>query len=142
HVEPQPQFGHQRAADGRGIVHDRLANARLHNAKLPHLTPDAQWLISAPPMEVKTLAVVGAGQMGAGIAQVAAQSGISVVLIDVNADLVEKGIAGIRAQLDRAVSKGKLKAEDAKATAARIRGASSAQQGAEAEFAVEAVTEN
>jgi len=93
-------------------------------------------------MEVKTLAVVGAGQMGAGIAQVAAQSGISVVLIDVNADLVEKGIAGIRAQLDRAVSKGKLKAEDAKATAARIRGASSAQQGAEAEFAVEAVTEN
>ena len=67
-------------------------------------------------MEVKTLAVVGAGQMGAGIAQVAAQSGISVVLIDVNADLVEKGVAGIRAQLDRAVSKGKMKADDAKVT--------------------------
>jgi 3-hydroxybutyryl-CoA dehydrogenase len=93
-------------------------------------------------MEVKTLAVVGAGQMGAGIAQVAAQSGISVVLIDVNGELVEKGIAGIRGQLDRAVAKGKLKAEEAKAAAGRVRPASSAQQAAEADFAVEAVTEN
>ena len=93
-------------------------------------------------MEVKTLAVVGAGQMGAGIAQVAAQSGISVVLIDVNAELVEKGIAGIRAQLDRAVSKGKFKAEDAKGTLSRLKPASSAQEATQADFAVEAVTEN
>src|SRR5919201_126998 len=80
--------------------------------------------------------------MGAGIAQVAAQSGISVVLIDVTADLVEKGIAGIRAQLDRAVSKGKLKADDAKGALSRLRLASSAQEAAQADFAVEAVTEN
>ena len=93
-------------------------------------------------MDVKTLAVVGAGQMGAGIAQVAAQSGIAVVLVDVNLDLVQKGLAGIRAQLDRAVSKGKTKAEDAQATVARIRGASSAQEASQAGFAVEAVTEN
>ena len=93
-------------------------------------------------MDVKTLAVVGAGQMGAGIAQVAAQSGISVMLVDVNADLVEKGISGIRAHLDRAVSKGKLKAEDAKTVLSRIKRGSSAQDAAQAEFAVEAVTEN
>jgi len=93
-------------------------------------------------VDVKTLAVVGAGQMGAGIAQVAAQSGVSVVLVDVNPDLVQKGLSGIRAQLDRAVSKGKLKADEAQATVARIKGGASAQDAAQADFAVEAVTEN
>jgi len=93
-------------------------------------------------VDVKTLAVVGAGQMGAGIAQVAAQSGLSVVLLDVDPDLVQKGLAGIRAQLERAVSKGKLKAEESRATLARVKGASAAQDASQAEFAVEAVTEN
>jgi 3-hydroxybutyryl-CoA dehydrogenase len=93
-------------------------------------------------VEVKTLAVVGAGQMGAGIAQVAAQSGIPVVLVDLDAGLVQKALAGIRSQLDRAVSKGKLEAAEAQAAAARIRGGSSAQDAAQADFAVEAVTEN
>ena len=93
-------------------------------------------------MDVKTLAVVGAGQMGAGIAQVAAQSGLSVVLLDVDPDLVQKGLAGIRDQLERAVSKGKLKAEESRATLARVKGASAAQDASQAEFAVEAVTEN
>ena len=93
-------------------------------------------------MDVKTLAVVGAGQMGAGIAQVAAQSGLSVVLLDVDPDLVQKGLAGIRAQLERAVSKGKLKAEESRATLARVKGACAAQDASQAEFAVEAVTEN
>jgi 3-hydroxybutyryl-CoA dehydrogenase len=93
-------------------------------------------------VDVKTLVVVGAGQMGAGIAQVAAQSGLSVVLLDVNPELVQKGLAGIRAQLDRAVSKGKLKAEEAQAALARLQGASAAQDASRAEFAVEAVTEN
>src|SRR5205823_5418482 len=62
--------------------------------------------LRASMADVKTLAVVGAGQMGAGIAQVAAQSGLEVYLIDVSRDFVEKGLAGIRAQLDRAVGKG------------------------------------
>jgi len=93
-------------------------------------------------LDVKTLAVVGAGQMGAGIAQVAAQSGLSVVLLDLNAELVGKALAGIRAQLDRAVGKGKLKAEEAQAAASRLRGASAAQEAAQVELAIEAVTEN
>jgi len=91
--------------------------------------------------DVKTLAVVGAGQMGAGIAQVAAQSGLEVYLIDVSRDFVEKGLAGIRAQLDKAVGKGKLKAEDAQATVGRLRGGSY-DDARNAQFAVEAVTEN
>jgi 3-hydroxybutyryl-CoA dehydrogenase len=92
-------------------------------------------------MDVKTLAVVGAGQMGAGIAQVAAQSGLSVVLIDVSRDFVEKGLAGIRTQLDKAVGKGKLKADDAQAALGRLRGGSYADA-RDAQLAVEAVTEN
>ncbi|HMC33016.1 MAG TPA: 3-hydroxyacyl-CoA dehydrogenase NAD-binding domain-containing protein, partial [Myxococcales bacterium] len=92
-------------------------------------------------MDVKTLAVVGAGQMGAGIAQVAAQSGIEAVLIDVSPDLVQKGIAGIRAQLDKAVGKGKLKAADAQAAIARLK-AGTPEDARGAQFAVEAATEN
>src|SRR3954464_9363144 len=93
-------------------------------------------------MEVRTVVVVGAGQMGAGIAQVAAQSGLSVVLVDVGAELLQKGLAGIRAQIDRAVSKGKMGAEDAEAALGRLKGASSAQEARDADFAIEAVTEN
>jgi 3-hydroxybutyryl-CoA dehydrogenase len=93
-------------------------------------------------VQVKTLAVVGAGQMGAGIAQVAAQSGLQVVLIDVNPDLVQKGLAGIRAQLDRAVGKGKLQAGEAQEALRRLAAGGSAQDAAGAQFAIEAVTEN
>ena len=92
-------------------------------------------------MDVKTLAVVGAGQMGAGIAQVAAQSGIDVILIDVAPDLVQKGLAGIRGQLDKAVGKGKLKGEEAQATISRLK-AGTLEDARAAQYAVEAVTEN
>ena len=93
-------------------------------------------------MDVKSLAVIGAGQMGAGIAQVAAQSGVEVVLIDVEPLLVQKGLDGIRAQLDKAVSKGKLEAGAAQAALARLRKGGSAQDAAGCDFAVEAATEN
>jgi len=93
-------------------------------------------------VEINKLAVVGAGQMGAGIAQVAAQAGLTVVLIDQDAALVEKGLAGIRAQLDKAVTKGKLTAEAAAATIGRISGGRSTDDAAGAQLAVEAVTEN
>ena len=92
-------------------------------------------------MDVKTLAVVGAGQMGAGIAQAGAQSGLQVILIDVSPELVQKGLAGIRTQLDKAVGKGKLKAEDAQAALARLK-PGALDDARSAQFAVEAVTEN
>ncbi|PKM77377.1 MAG: 3-hydroxybutyryl-CoA dehydrogenase [Firmicutes bacterium HGW-Firmicutes-15] len=60
------------------------------------------------------IAVLGAGTMGAGIVQVAAQKGINVVLRDIKQEFVDKGIAGITKNLDKLVSKGKL-AEDEKA---------------------------
>jgi 3-hydroxybutyryl-CoA dehydrogenase len=92
-------------------------------------------------VDVKTLAVVGAGQMGAGIAQVAARSGLEVVLIDVSPDLVQKGLGGIRAQLDKAVGKGKLKADEAQAAIGRLK-AGTTEDARAAQFAVEAVTED
>jgi len=87
------------------------------------------------------MAVVGAGQMGAGIAQVAAQSGLEVLLIDLNPDLAERGLAGIRSQLEKAVGKGKLKGEEAQSTLARLR-LGQLEDARSAQFAVEAVTEN
>ena len=92
-------------------------------------------------MEVRTMAVVGAGQMGAGIAQVAAQSGLDVLLIDVSPELVERGLSGIRTQLEKAVSKGKLKGEEAQSTLGRLR-RGALDEARSAQFAVEAVTEN
>jgi len=92
-------------------------------------------------VDVRTMAVVGAGQMGAGIAQVAAQSGLEVLLIDLNPDLAERGLAGIRSQLEKAVGKGKLKGEEAQSTLARLR-LGLLEDARSAQFAVEAVTEN
>ena len=93
-------------------------------------------------MEISKIAIVGAGQMGAGIAQVSAQAGLEVVLIDMDPGLVERGIAGIKAQLDKAVGKGKLSAESATAAISKIRPGKSTEDAAGAQFAVEAVTEN
>ena len=92
-------------------------------------------------MDVRTMAVVGAGQMGSGIAQVAAQSGLEVLLIDVDPELVQKGLAGIKARMEKAVGKGNLKPEEAQSTLAHLHPGSIESAGA-AQFAVEAVTEN
>jgi len=59
---------------------------------------------------VNTLGVVGAGQMGQGIAQVAAQAGLDVIIVDAAPDFAQAGIAKIKKQLDRLVEKAKLEA--------------------------------
>ena len=61
------------------------------------------------PGQINALGIIGAGQMGAGIAQVAAQSGIDVVLVDAQRDWAEKGKKKIDGALDKLVQKGKLK---------------------------------
>ncbi|GGB63985.1 3-hydroxybutyryl-CoA dehydrogenase [Blastomonas aquatica] len=87
------------------------------------------------------MAVIGAGQMGAGIAQVSAQAGIHVFLSDVSVELAEKGKAGIAKQLARAVEKGKLEANDADAALARIEPVGDYAPMAEAGLIIEAATE-
>jgi 3-hydroxybutyryl-CoA dehydrogenase len=91
---------------------------------------------------MKTFAVIGAGQMGAGIAQVAAQSGLDVVLVDAKIELAEKGKAGIGAQLSEQVEKGKLQQTDAAAALGRITAAGAISALTHADFVVEAASEN
>jgi 3-hydroxybutyryl-CoA dehydrogenase len=93
-------------------------------------------------MPINTLAVVGSGQMGSGIAQVAATAGINVVVVDVAAQMLTKAIERIDQSLEKLVKKGTVPAPDAAAAKARIRTSKSAADAKGADFAVEAITEN
>jgi 3-hydroxybutyryl-CoA dehydrogenase len=93
-------------------------------------------------MEIQHVVVVGAGQMGAGIAQVAAQAGLEVTLLDASLAAAEAGKARIGAQLEKQVQKGKLSADDRTALLARLKPASSVEAAAGAQLAIEAIVEN
>jgi 3-hydroxybutyryl-CoA dehydrogenase len=88
------------------------------------------------------MAVVGAGQMGAGIAQVAAQAGVEVVVTDATPELARKGVDRMIAMLGKLVEKGKMSAADRDALAARVRPASGLEDCARAQLVVEAIVEN
>lgn len=88
-----------------------------------------------------TVAIIGAGQMGAGIAQVSAQAGYRVLLADVSTELAEKGKAGIAKQLGRLVEKEKIAAADRDAALGRIEAVADYAPMAEAGLIVEAATE-
>ncbi|MCL3997966.1 3-hydroxyacyl-CoA dehydrogenase family protein [Streptomyces lavenduligriseus] len=89
----------------------------------------------------RKLAVIGAGLMGSGIAQVAAQAGWEVVLRDVTDEALGRGTDGIKASYDKFVGKGKLAAEDAEAALARITPTTDLDAAADADVVVEAVFE-
>jgi 3-hydroxybutyryl-CoA dehydrogenase len=93
-------------------------------------------------MEIETIGVVGAGQMGSGIAHVAALAGFNVALADISRELVDKGLATITRNLDRQVSKGTVTAEAKAAALGRIRGEVGLAGLAGCEFGVEAVIED
>ncbi len=90
---------------------------------------------------IETLGVVGAGQMGAGIAQVAAQAGIEVILSDVSQDLCRRGIDGIRRNLDRAVERGRMSPEAREAALGRLRPSAELEELAKSDFVIEAIIE-
>ena len=92
-------------------------------------------------MEITTFGVVGAGQMGNGIAQVAAASGLQVIMSDIKEEFVEKGLANIAKNLSRSVDKGKLSAGDKDAILARIKPTVKLEDMAGAGFVVEAAVE-
>jgi len=92
-------------------------------------------------MDIKTLGVVGAGQMGSGIAQVAAANGLSVLMSDIKEEFVERGFAAIDKSLGRIVKKGSLSEEDKGAILERIEGTTTISDMAKADFVVEAATE-
>ncbi|MEU6621193.1 3-hydroxyacyl-CoA dehydrogenase family protein [Streptomyces litmocidini] len=90
----------------------------------------------------RKLAVIGAGLMGSGIAQVSAQAGWDVVLRDVTDAALTRGTDGIKASYDKFVAKGKLTAEDAEAALGRITATTELDAVADADVVVEAVFEN
>ncbi|AQW53446.1 3-hydroxyacyl-CoA dehydrogenase family protein [Streptomyces violaceusniger] len=89
----------------------------------------------------KKLAVIGAGLMGSGIAQVSAQAGWDVVLRDVTDEALRRGTDGIRASYEKFVSKGKLTAEEAERALGRITTTTDLAAAADADVVVEAVFE-
>lgn len=91
---------------------------------------------------IKTVGVIGAGQMGAGIAQVAAQAGLRVNLNDIDERAVEKGVTKIQGGLEKLVQKGALTAATQAEILGRITGSSRLASMAEADFVIEAVSEN
>lgn len=93
-------------------------------------------------MEIKKVGVVGCGAMGAGIAQVCAQSGYQVVVSEINDELLKKGLAFIEKTLAKSVEKGKLSHEDKDAITSRLKGTTSARDFADCDLMIEAAIEN
>ena len=89
----------------------------------------------------KRIAVVGAGLMGSGIAQVSARAGYEVVLRDITEEALQRGLSGIRSSYGRFVAKGRLSAQDAEAALARISTSTDLEAAADADLIVEAVFE-
>jgi 3-hydroxybutyryl-CoA dehydrogenase len=92
-------------------------------------------------MEIKTVGIVGAGTMGNGIAQAFAQSGFSVMLVDIAKPMLERARASIEKSLARFVEKGKLTAADRDATLARLTTTTAIDRLTVADFIVEAIVE-
>lgn len=92
--------------------------------------------------EIKTVGVIGAGQMGSGIAHVAALAGFEVVLHDVSEERVQSGMATITGNLARQVQKASISEKDRQSALARINGASDVEGLAQCDLVIEAATEN
>jgi 3-hydroxybutyryl-CoA dehydrogenase len=93
-------------------------------------------------MEIKTYGVIGAGQMGNGIAQVAATAGLNVIMSDIKIEFAEKGLVNITKILVKNVDKGRISADEKEAILSRIKITADLKDMADADFVVEAATEN
>lgn len=91
---------------------------------------------------MNTIMVIGAGQMGSGIAQVAAQAGYAVILNDIKDDFVARGISIIESNLNRSIDKGKLENAEKDVILARISRSTSLQDAANVDLVIEAAVEN
>ena len=93
-------------------------------------------------MAISTYGVIGAGQMGNGIAQVAATAGLNVIMSDIKMEFAEKGLANITKLLGKNVDKGRISADEKDAILGRIKITADLKDMADADFVVEAATEN
>jgi len=93
-------------------------------------------------MKIEKVGVVGCGLMGAGIAQVCAQTGYQTVVSEINDELLNKGLGMIKTQLAKSVEKGKLAKEDEEAILGRLKGTTNIEDFANCDVVIEAVVEN
>lgn len=93
-------------------------------------------------MAIKKIGVLGAGLMGAGIAQVAAASGYDVTIVEVSDELIKKGLSGIEKSLAKFVEKGAISARQKDDALARLRGTTELEDVAGADIIIEAIIEN
>ena len=93
-------------------------------------------------MAINVLGIVGAGQMGSGIAQVAAACGLSVVMNDIKDEFVDRGYEAIEKSLGRLVKKEKITGDEQQSILGRIEGSTSLEDMIRADYVVEAATEN
>lgn len=93
-------------------------------------------------MEIKTVMVIGAGQMGSGIAQVNAQSGYSVILHDLKEEFVERGMNTIKKNLNRQVEKERMTAEQRDEILARLTPSTDLNNASKVDIVIEAAIEN
>lgn len=92
-------------------------------------------------MEIKHVMVIGAGQMGGGIAQVCAQAGFDVTLNDISEEAFEKGLGVITKNLSRGVDKGRMTEEEKNAALGRIRKSTDLSDARDADLIIEAAVE-
>ncbi len=95
-----------------------------------------------PVTEIKKVGVIGAGQMGSGIAHVVALGGFEVLINDIRADAIDRAVGLIEKNMQRQVGKGIIKADDMTAALKRIKPATSVDQLAECDLVIEAATED
>ena len=87
-------------------------------------------------MKIRKIGVLGAGLMGSGIAQVAAVNGFEVRVVEVNDQVLKKGLAGIEKSLSRFVDKGSMAQADMDAALQRIKGSTTLEDLADSDFIV------
>ena len=93
-------------------------------------------------MEVRKIGVIGAGQMGHGIALVSAKAGFNVILRDIKEEYVKKGISKIERFLDKSIEKGRMTAEEKKKILSRIKGTTKLEDFKDVDLVIEAIFEN
>src|SRR5262245_19050761 len=93
-------------------------------------------------MAIKNIGVLGAGLMGAGIAQVAATSGYEVTIVEISDELIEKGLSGVEKSLAKFVEKGAISAGQKDGALQRLSGTTELEEVAGADIVIEAIVEN
>jgi len=93
-------------------------------------------------MAVKKIGVIGAGQMGHGIALVAAKAGFDVILRDIKDEFVQKGLSKIERFLDKSIEKGKMTADEKKKILSHLKGTTKLEDLEDADLVIEAIFEN